>query len=63
MDADPFKLFNISQQNVHVPPEIIPVGAEAVIHCLKALEPIGLTEIIKPTHNQLEEIAKQMKQL
>ena len=43
-DADPFKIFNISKQNIHLTPEIVPPGAAAVIPHIKPPEPIILTE-------------------
>ena len=60
---DPFKLFNIPKQNIHVPPEIVPPAAEAAIRHLKPPEPIILTEFIEPDVEKMNQIEKQMQEL
>ena len=60
-DVDPFKLFNIPKQNIHVTPEIVPPAAEAVIRHLKPPEPIVLTELIEPDVEKMNQIEEERR--
>ena len=60
-DVDPFKLFNIPKQNIHVTPEIVPPAAEAAIRHLKPPEPIVLTELIEPDVEKMNQIEEERR--